>query len=280
MGAATKCVVWAAAVCGALIALPVLAQSVPPVCQDGGSLGNCAPWIDNNGNGVYDGGDQPILTMLGTSSADIAGPWGSGTIWFTNVKTPALLAKSAVQGYNAAQWGGFCAAVTLTNEAEDPIGFALWDNNTGPCFYTVAENARAQSSLGAMNLEDTNNDGAYEELLLWDTRSTALAAQTPYLRTNIICTDNNRDGDCDHYSLPWSNSQLLGMDPEDKQIWVPKDQAEPRITFNDPMFHRTARLAARQETSIPTLSQWGLLVSLVGLAAAGWWVLRRKQVVA
>jgi len=278
MRAAISCVVWVVVVCAALVASPALATVPASVCLDGGALGTCMPWIDNNGNGVYDTGDEAIALFLGTSSATITGPWGSGNVNFYDSGTsPALREASALQGYyDTATWGNFCALISATEPLDgDPIAFQVWQ---GGC-PGLASDLRMQSPFGAMTLEDTNGDGAYEDMALWDTRGSTLAAPSLYLRTNLECTDNNRDGDCDHFSLPWSNSQLLGMDPDDKQIWVPVDG--PRITFNNPQLHQSPLLAARfAEGAVPTLSQWGLLVSLLALAAAGWWVLRRKQVVA
>ncbi len=129
---------------------------------------------------------------------------------------------------------------------------------------------------GTATLVDTNRDDCYDRL---DARH--LNGDIYFLfGFEFLCT--NGDGLAEYISANWADASMFGMNGScrlaevDPQIWFPMVNS----TLVPGSGFYSSGCLRRAEPGIPTLSEWGLLASLLTLAAAGWWLLRRRQVVA
>ena len=103
------------------------------------------------------------------------------------------------------------------------------------------------------------------------------------------------NGTFNHATIPWAQASMLGMNGAcgkiafpngDPQIFVPvvhQEDGNFKIVPSFPGMCSSPEivLAAFQPAiNIPTLSEWGLIVLLVGVGMAGWVLLSRSGVLA
>lgn len=161
------------------------------------------------------------------------------------------------------------------------------------------------TATGSVALEDNNQDGGFETIVMQQSLGGNLA-----ITTNIAGIDTTGDGNADYATLPWAYAAAFhnpnnGCGPNEgktlPQISFPLtdtngDGKPDRVVLDldgdntaDPDFMRSPMLqtvpneppyslpaAAPAATAIPTLTQMALLILSLALAAIGWASVRRN----
>ena len=246
----------ALAVCAAMIALPVGAQ----FCPNGGEIPTCPAWADINGNRHYDSAIDALITFDFSANPylDIDSPWEATCGEHPQVRFNSVLDSM----YDQVQFGRWTLTIDGFDAEDHPNAFALNSATGGP--------------VGRGTLVDENRDGCYDRLDLRRSDDSLYLL----LGFEFLCT--NGDGLAEYISADWAQASMFGMDGScgmnggDPQIWFP--MLNSQIVPTSQNMYRSGCL--RSAEGIPTLSQWGLLLSLAALAVAGWWLLRRRRVIA
>jgi len=252
----SKALFVALAVCATLVALPLAAQEF---CPDGGEILTCPAWADINGNRHYDLLTDALITF--DFSADpwleIDSPWEA-----TCGDHPQVEFRSSDTMYEEARFGRWILTIEGFDDSRHPNRFALRDGS---------------GLRGTATLVDNNEDGCYD----------SLDARYPDGETyfqfgfEFLCT--NGDGLAEYISADWANASLFGMNGScmmaggDPQIWFPLVNS---TLVPGPTNMHSSGCFRRADTAVPTLSQWGMLLTLLALAGVGWWLLRRRHAVA
>lgn len=274
-----------------LVLLLLVFPAVPGFSQTlmTGGIGPDAPiLVDTNGNGTADGGDARIVpTRYATTLISAPTPWVSSTtgpnLYF--MQNPDSFGRYTSYERN-------CGAEVQTMSIQ---GYA--SNGTPNSFRLDAINSfYGTNRTGTGQLLDSNNDGIFDGV---QGSGSGIAFSLPFVQV-----DTNGDGLGDHISIPWAQASLVGVDfndgpavagagGSDPQVWIPLadtngDGRPDGIvldldsngipdpgTFVSTGFGPIAAPASIQPGSAPTLSEWGALLTILLLAAAGWVHLNR-----
>ena len=257
------------------------AQSLP---TSGGMLGPNAPIIvDIDGDGQPSGGDAPILPAVQSDrSVVIQHPWSNAQCM--NSATVLLTDPQPVTGKmtNANLGGLGNIDIGQTNSENEPVQF-LFNSST---------------SAGVGTLQDGNGDGVYDGFGGQTTQG-----DKPSFQLSWDFADPTGDNKPDYVSIPWSMASAVGVDTEDDcdvgagdgvdpQIFIPLadsngDGVKDSIILDlngdgtpDPEFFQSPALvdpAIGDPITVPTASEWGLILLSIGLVVVAWVQLRRRN---
>lgn len=271
--------IWCAVALGAvLISMPAWGQQPGP-CTKGFKIGDCPGWVDLNANGMYDPG-EPLINFFcvadGSTSLQISNPWtdncdqkgNSNLIMFDTDNGQCWTRAHRFSGrrYQEMQVTGFNG------------------NNQPTAFHFVEDFGLGASGDGALQ----GPDGGFNALSI---TGGMMMLVGPFQGTDA----SGGGGSFNHATIPWALAGALGMNgpcklgPIDPQPFLPivdMGNGQYQFQFNlcdDSRFCPSPMLslvAWRGVGNIPTLSEWGMIVLVLGLATLGWWFLRRQQLLA
>lgn len=282
-----------------LVLLSLVFVAVPAFSQGAitGAIGPSYPIrVDTNGNGTADGSDtaiRPTWSTFGPDILSIPTPWDSdpsgNNLYFLGNRDSNGHYTQIVRNNGAEQ-----QMVTFTGYAANgtPNAFRLDADNF---FYGTMRSGTGQ-------LLDTNNDGIFDGI---QGSGSGVSFSLPFVQV-----DTNGDGLGDHISIPWSQASLVGVDfadgtpvpgngGPDPQVWIPladtNGDGKPdgfvidldgngvpdSGTYAAPGFGPIPAAPAvgggNGSAAAPTLSEWGALLTVLLLAAAGWMHLNRMN---
>ncbi|MFI5142716.1 MAG: IPTL-CTERM sorting domain-containing protein [Thermoanaerobaculales bacterium] len=259
----------------ALVALPAVGLTGP--CLSGGQIGACPGWVDVKGTGVFDPAD-PLITFgfsVGAAQLTIMNPWSTAC---------------GEPGGQVIQFGsptgcGFTTASTTVNPFAGPQAITATGFTGGlPNAFSFAGGA----SSGNGSLTPAGGP-PYSMMALTGGIMTTVG---PFQGVDA----SGGGGPLNHITIPWAQASMLGMNGAcgnlafpggDPQIFLPvvpgtapgTGQLVPSFPgmCSSPML---LMAVFEGRATIPTLSEWGLIVLLVGLGLAGWELLRRSGALA
>ncbi len=276
-------------------------------CGGGGCLGPNAPaLVDTNENGLPDPGvDLEITIESGPSGIVINSPWHCNQADVENVVN--FVAADAKRGGKIVS-----AERTIRSKIVQRVVIAPDSFLEGrPRRVNFEELQPGQPAItGWLELQDRNGDGLHERGVV----AREIPGGAIKVELNFIGADANGDGRPDYLSIPWAQSDLVGVAvgdgcgptwtvSEDPQVWVPlvdtdNDGAPDSIVADldgdfkaDGTFFWTPRLAMVAAPGVPYLpgdrdgayvrksSQMGLGALILGFAMGGWLTLRRRGLV-
>jgi hypothetical protein len=260
---------------------PCIAQAQDPF--SGLMVGPDAPIIiDTDGDGLPEPGtDEGIVpTFDGQQTLTIPNPWercGPGTHNQITMTGPEPFT------------GG-----TRTHDNQIETVQATDYDGARPTDFSMVVDRTTTDKNGTAGVVDENSDGIY------DAFQGAGTGGINFL-LDFVYADTNADGWGDYVSIPWSQASALGVAKDDgcgpgpggsdPQIFVPladsngddlpdsivldlNGDGEPDPEFRLGPIMGPAAAVARDDTTIPTLGEWGAILAMAGLAAAAWLQIR------
>ena len=242
--------------------------------------------VDTSGDGLPTPGvDTGIVPTLAGDTMTIPNPWeGCGAATHNVVqltRPPVIVAVPPYNGGNRTTENQTESIVADEIEGGRPVHFAM--NVDKPGF---------PDKNGTAEVVDDNLDGVYDAF-------EGAGDGGINFSLDILLADVSADGFDDYASIPWAQASALGVETGDgclvsggdPQIWIPladtNDDGQPdSIVLDldgnnvpDPDFLFGPVIAgagvAPADNSIPTLSQWALLLASLALAATAWVQIRR-----
>lgn len=153
--------------------------------------------------------------------------------------------------------------------------------------FSYADNSRG---TGTGALQDTNSDGIYDTVVGNGMRRGTTAVN---FSLALQLMDNNKDGNPDHVSVPWSEVNALGWikgsdgcNDSEPQAWVPLadtngDGKPDAIVFDldgngtaDPEFYKSPPVVP---AAVPSVNWSGLLLLALLLTSLAFWSLSRRE---
>jgi hypothetical protein len=269
--------IWCAVALGAaLFSIPAWGQVLPGFCSSGGKIGPCEGFVDLNANGVYDPG-EPLVGFQCAEPGDfptlqILNPWSdncgdtSGNVIYLDSDNGTC----------------FNSGHRLKGREFQSIQATDFSNNHPDAFSFSDSGASGNGAL-------VGPGGGFNGLSITGGMQMLVG---PFQGTDA----SGKGGAFNHITIPWGLGAALGMNgpckiaPTDPQIFLPVvdlGNGQYQLQFDlcgDSRFCSSPPLSliawVGVGTNIPTLSEWGMIILVLGTAALGWWFLRQQQVLA
>lgn len=243
---------------------------------------NSPAFADTNNDGAVTPADTPmVIQQTGPTTVTLVGAYANNPALNLFTLSNPVGGKFHTVGR---AYGSGTQDVTVT-------GF------TGllPTQFTMKEIGSHGTFTGVITLQDTNSDGIYDNIHATG-RGGAINIDLPF-----VYVDSNHDGYADFISVPWGMANLAGVNFNNKvngftpQVWVPLADTNgdgrgdtilfdldgnnaPDSDVEQPPGGSFGPVAAPSSISnVPTLSEWGVLLTVLVLGAAGFWQLRNLQ---
>ena len=271
-------VIWCAvALSAVVISMPAWGQVLPGFCSGGGKIGPCEGFVDTNANGIYDTG-EPLIGFQCANQDDyptlrVLNPWSDNC----NDTSANLIYFDSDNG------NCFNSAHRLKGRERQTMGVTGFNGNNQPEAFSFSDDGA--SGNGALQ----GPGGGFNALSI---TGSMMLLVGPFLGTDA----SGKGGSINHITIPWGLVTALGMNgpckiaATDPQIFLPAvdiGNGLYQIQFDlcgDSRFCSSPPLSLVARTglanNIPTLTEWGTIALVFGLATLGWWFLRRQQVLA
>lgn len=238
--------------------------------------------VDTNGLLTAEPDGAPVVPSRSGNFLFLDNPWSTSPAVATLCSFDPVSGK--FKGICRTSPNGLVQSITITGFS--PSGY--------PTSFQFMETGGAGPVSGTGTLVDQNGDG------IWD--GIALAGGSVNVTLPFVYVDTNGDGWADYISIPWSQATLVGINPKgsvllagaggpNPEIWVPLsdtngDGKPDAIVLDltgsgtpDPDLFRSPAVGPvlappTLASSIPTLSEWGVLATVLTLMAIGLWQLR------
>lgn len=239
---------------------------------------------DTDGNGAVTPADAPVTpTRASTNTITITSPWQTGVNGNNTLMLSNLSGSGDFQTFTRVANDGLTDVLTVTGfTGGTPSSFSMIHTGGTP-------------TNGTGQLLDNDNDGIFDGI--------SGAGGSVNFNLNFVHIDSTGDGWADYISIPWSQAQLVGVGFDNPvggrnpQVWVPladtngdtrgdaivpdfdgNGAPDPDLYASDPgAFGPILAPAVLASATVPTLSEWAMLLTLLLLSAAAVMQLRRMQ---
>jgi hypothetical protein len=238
---------------------------------------------DTDGSGSVTPADAPVTpTRASTNTITITSPWQTGVNGNNTLLLSNLSGSGDFQTFTRVANDGLTDVLTVTGfTGGTPSSFSMIHTGGG-------------TTNGTGQLLDQDSNGIFD----------GISGDGPVdFSINFVHIDSTGDGWADYISIPWSQAQLVGVafdNPvggRNPQVWVPladtngdtrgdaivpdfdgNGAPDPDLYASDPgAFGPVLAPAVLASATVPTLSQWAMLLTLLLLSVAAVMQLRRMQ---